>query len=244
MRRVATIPVNSFSCLVFLIMLKFFSRRVDCINDFVMTGVSTPATSLSLSVQYVTREDEFWMRGLHPTVRSIPISVFCCQRNANGGVTGIAGPIQPCLCFVTEEDSVESLLFRVCSAFCSACGADVDSDLVKTLSQYELLAMYPSKGFDKVFPIQQATDENHGKGSTPWEAFSECDISFDSSERWAALSSSRTAPELAIVFPVTAADGIRYFNSLVNFCSQLMFKFCLLFRSRKRRSFAAGIKIR
>ena len=206
------------------------------INEIVMTGASTPITSLSLSAQFVTREDEFWMRGLNPIVRSISISVFCCQRNGNGGVTGVAGPIQPCLCFVTDEDTVETLLYRICSAFCSASGRDSsDSDLVDTLSQYELLAIYPIDGCDKIFPIQVATEDNQGKSFTPWEAFSECDMVFDSSTGWTSLSTSRTTPELAIVLPVTATDGIRYFCTQPDEVYSLSVTRCNFFVSQSQK---------
>jgi hypothetical protein len=200
-----------------------------------------PLPALRLCAQYVTREDELWMRGLCPRMRSLAVRVFCCHRNASGHPFPVTGPVAPCVSFVVETDTCHSILHRIASvAWASGGGGGgggggapdmAFDDLLQKLSQYELVMYY--NGAATVLPSGAANGAagggsgggSGGAAEVPWDIFRSTGLTFNSGVEWKSAGYTPNAVEagveVGIVMPDVSADG-----------------------PRKRRNLTAGIKIR
>lgn len=159
---------------------------------------------LTICAQYVTREDEFWMRGLSPLMQSIAISVFCCHRNSIGGLVSVPGPVFPCLSFVVESDSTESLLKRVLAVGCSENQSD---ELLAKLLQYDLFAIHGDR--HTTIRSNISTVEKDELSRPPWDVFAQFNRNYDSNVEWRSESNLRPLVELAILLPESSSDSTR-----------------------------------
>lgn len=181
--------------------------RIDFFADLAINDSMVPMSLNTICAQYISREDELWMRGLCPSMQSMAISVFCCHRNSNGVIYAVAGPVAPCVSFVVENDTTSSLLKRI--AFYSNSDDDPQHDeILSKLLQFELVAIESDKKF---IPLKNAsvTGEDSSEVDRPWDAFSQCSMAFDSNKAWKSTSSMQALVELAIVLPESIVDGPR-----------------------------------
>lgn len=152
------------------------------------------------------------MRGLHPRLRSMMISVFCFTLHSLCAVAA-KGPIYPCISYVTEVDSYQDLYNRILSVACF-CESDGLVDGSEMKSSMRLCAIKDEKPL--FLPLDDEDAEMHG-GDTPksvWGVMSRMNPEFDfsSKDRWLAVSTRCSLIEVGIMLPSSPIENIRYYS--------------------------------
>lgn len=179
-------------------------HRVDCIRELVMEGEGSRTTALlSIAAQFITREDEMWMRGLCPIFRSMAISIYCAHRSVNGTLTSAVGPIAPCLSYVTEADSIGSLLSRIASVVCGPSESEKHANLCEILLRHEIVAMFIAvDSTGKEITVEVSNGIEAGRTSDLiWKCFELSSCNYDSNASWTATSTLKLPPEVIIILP-------------------------------------------
>ncbi len=171
-----------------------------------------------LCAQYITREDELWMRGLCPYLRSMPISVYAANLvNSNHLLPTNSKIITPCMSFVCQTDTYDTLLARIMSVALvsdeDVAGSDVDYNLMN-------LKMYAVKNSTPYLLLQEVDSPE----SSIWHIFSRLHpkCSYDAKKDFQATAEANSflenIPELGILQQPPEKEGtsiLRYFFTMV-----------------------------
>jgi hypothetical protein len=196
--------------------VKTYVARVSIRMDFYAEGrdgkSAAPLNSLNVCMQLVTREDELWMRGLMPKLKSSAVAVYLIALNqSTNAVTAISGPITPFISYITELDSYDAIVHRLKVII------GEDDPISQSLSSrklplclvkddhYQLLSKEPGDG-----GAEEAEDADDSTSSV-WAAFEAMfpDRVFDNYSQYRIMNGSDAIqiPELCILLRSSMPSG-------------------------------------
>jgi hypothetical protein len=178
---------------------------MDHIADRVFNPSPNPPQQLNICAQLITREDELWMRGLCPLVKSMPLSVYSC--NFTGGILSpCVGVVPACISYVTELDTFETLKSRICSVV-----KDPSSSIDLPLK----LVVIKDGRFRVISDGTEKSEDEEADGTAaPWACFFSLyeKLGYDCNSNMYSLSSTAAEHELAelgVYVPALEHEGSR-----------------------------------